>query len=213
MYIRIYFGDKPLFLCNEIDHAIQPYVTHDDAVFIDELNTHTVKSMIHEMEQQQVHAGVFFHTDFDELKKAFFKKFTLITAAGGLVKSEKEDILMIFRRGKWDLPKGKIDKNEKAEPCAVREVKEETGLKEMKLEQLLLTTYHTYHEGTKHLLKETKWFAMNGSSQQTLTPQTEEDITDIKWVNQKNMDSYLQKAYPIIRDVVQAAEEKEFITS
>jgi hypothetical protein len=54
---------------------------------------------------------------------------------------------------------------------------------------------------------------MNGSSQQTLTPQTEEDITDIKWVNQKNMDSYLQKAYPIIRDVVQAAEEKEFITS
>src|SRR5215831_17279724 len=133
MYIKIYFGDKPLFLCDAIDNIIQPYVHHDDAVFIDELNNHTVKSMLHEMEQQQVHAGVFFHPDFDELKKTFFKKFSLITAAGGLVKNEKDEILMIFRRGKWDLPKGKMDKNEKLEVCAVRELEEETGLKDVKL--------------------------------------------------------------------------------
>ena len=213
MYIKIYFGDKPLFLCDAIDNIIQPYVHHDDAVFIDELNNHTVKSMLHEMEQQQVHAGVFFHPDFDELKKTFFKKFSLITAAGGLVKNEKDEILMIFRRGKWDLPKGKMDKNEKLEVCAVRELEEETGLKDVKLKQTLLISYHTYHEGTRHILKETHWFAMKGNSKQSLKPQTEEDITDIKWVSKKNIETYLRQSYAIIRDVVLAAEEKEFIVS
>src|SRR5438034_5163464 len=125
MYIKIYFGEKPLFLCDSIDEQIQPYVHHDDAVFIDELNSHTVKSMIHEMEQPHVHAGVFYHEDLDELKKIFLKKFSLVVAAGGIVKNENAEVLMIFRRGRWDFPKGKLDRGEKLEDCAVREVEEE----------------------------------------------------------------------------------------
>jgi hypothetical protein len=96
-----------------IDKIIQPFIHHDDAVFIDELNAHTIKTMIHEMQQPPVHAGIFQHPDLEKLKKAFFKKFTLIEAAGGLVKNKENKILMIFRRGKWDLPKGKLDKGEK----------------------------------------------------------------------------------------------------
>ena len=118
MYIKIYFDDKPLFLCDSIDNFIQPYIHHDDAVFIDELDSHTVKSMIHEMQEPSVHAGVFFHPDLEKLKKTFFKKFTLILAAGGLVTNENNEILLIFRRGKWDLPKGKLEKGEKLEDCA-----------------------------------------------------------------------------------------------
>ena len=76
MYIKIYFNDKPLFLCDNVDEMIEPYLHHDDAIFIDELDSHTVKSMIHEMQVEKVHAGVFFHPDLEELKKAFFKKFT-----------------------------------------------------------------------------------------------------------------------------------------
>ena len=83
MYIKIYFDDKPLFLCDSVDATLQPYIHHDDAVFIDELNLHTVKSMIHEMQEPSVHAGVFFHTDLNELKTTFFKKFTLIQAGKG----------------------------------------------------------------------------------------------------------------------------------
>src|SRR5687767_12333069 len=128
MYIKIYFNDKPLFLCDAIDETIQPYVHHDDAVFIDELDAHTVKSMIHEMQVEKVHAGVFFHPDLDELKKAFFKKFVLVHAGGGAVADPDENILIMFRRGKWDLPKGKQDEKETIEDCALREVKEETGL-------------------------------------------------------------------------------------
>lgn len=204
MYIKIYFNDKPLFLCDAVDETIEPYVHHDDAVFIDELDTHTVKAMIHEMELPKIHAGVFFHPDLNELKKAFFKKFTLVQAAGGLVKNEEEEILLIFRRGKWDLPKGKLDKGESLEECAVREVEEETGLKKIKLVAPLITTYHTYHEGTKFILKESHWYTMKAKSGQQLTPQTAEDIQEIKWINGKELKPYIKNAFPSIIDVLQA---------
>ena len=208
MHLKIYFNDKPLFLCDNIDELIEPYVHHDDAIFIDELNQHTVKSMIHEMELAKIHAGVFFHPDLDELKKAFFKKFTLVQAAGGLVKSEHDDLLLIFRRGKWDLPKGKLDKGETLEACAVREVEEETGLKKLKLIAPLLITYHTYHEGTKFVLKESHWYSMQTKADQQLVPQTEEDIQEIKWVSNKELKPYLENAFPSIVDVLQAGLPK-----
>src|SRR5258705_5069621 len=103
MYIKIYFGEKPLFLCDIIDSFIQPYVHHDDAVFIDELSSHTVKSMIHEMEQPRVHAGVFYHDNIEELKKAFLKKFSLVIAAGGFVKNDNREYLIMLLRCKEEL--------------------------------------------------------------------------------------------------------------
>ena len=211
MFIKIYFGNKPLFLCDAIDNTIQPYVHHDDSIFIDELNIHSIKTIIHEMQQPQVHAGVFYHSNLDELKKAFTKKFTLVQAAGGLVKNDKEEILMIFRKGSWDLPKGKLDKGEKLEDCAVREVEEETGLKNIRLHSPLTITYHVYFEGTRYILKESHWFAMSVSGEQTLAPQKEEGISDIKWVNRSTINSFLKKAYPLITDIIQAAKEKDLL--
>jgi len=203
MHLKIYFNDKPLFLCDAIDPVIEPYLHHDDAVFIDELNIHTIKSMIHEMQQEKVHAGVFRHADLNELKKAFFKKFTLIQAAGGLIRNEKDETLLIFRRGKWDLPKGKLDDGETLEQCAVREVLEETGLK-VKLVAPLLITYHTYHQGTSFILKESHWYTMKTNSHQPLVPQTEEDIEQVKWVDDPALSHYLPLAYPSIVDVLKA---------
>ncbi len=208
MFIKIYFGNKPLFLCNELDKTIQPYVHHDDAVYIDELNSHTIKTMVHEMQLEKVHAGVFFHPDLEELKKAFFKKFTVIIAAGGLVRNEKKEILLIFRRGKWDLPKGKLDKDEKMEECAVREVEEETGLKNIKLFSPFCVTYHTYHEGTKFILKESHWYNMRVSGNQQLVPQTEEDILDIKWVNPADLGNYMPDTFPSVADVLKQSAGK-----
>jgi ADP-ribose pyrophosphatase YjhB (NUDIX family) len=211
MYIKIYFADKPLFLCDSIDETIKPYVHHDDAVFIDELDAHTIKTMIHEMQQPNVHAGVFLHPDLEKLKKAFQKKITLVQAAGGLVKNERNEILMIFRRNKWDLPKGKLDKGENLEDCAIREVEEETGLENVKLNSSLIVTYHTYHEGTKHILKESHWFSMTVEGEQKLLPQTEEDISDIQWIDQDKINSYLQKTFPLISDIMKSAKESGFI--
>ncbi len=202
MFIKIYFDNKPLFLCDNVDEALQPYIHHDDAVFIDELNSHTVKSMIHEMELEKIHAGVFYHPDLEALKKAFYKKFTIIQAGGGLVRNEKNEILLIFRRGKWDLPKGKLDKGEKLEDCAVREVEEETGLANVQLLSPLMVTYHTYHEGTRFILKESHWYTMKVKGDQNLVPQTEEDIHEIKWVKPADLPQYMKDSFPSVGDVL-----------
>jgi ADP-ribose pyrophosphatase YjhB (NUDIX family) len=204
MYLKIYFNNKPLFLCDGIDDTIQPYLHHDDSVFIDELDTHTLKSMIHEMQLPKIHAGVFFHLDLEKLKQTFWKKFTLVKAGGGIVENEKGEILLMFRRGKWDLPKGKLDKGEKIDACALREVKEETGLQKVTLLKALLTTYHTYHEGTKFILKETYWFSMKADGKQGLTPQAEEDIIEVKWVKKTDLKKYAADTYASVAEVLGA---------
>jgi 8-oxo-dGTP pyrophosphatase MutT (NUDIX family) len=205
MYIKIYFNDKPLFLCDAVNETIEPFIHHDDAVFIDELNAHSVKSMIHEMQEPNVHAGVFYHPDLEELKKAFYKKFTIIQAGGGLVRNDEKKVLMIFRRGKWDLPKGKLDKKESIEDCAIREVKEETGLSRLNLQSPLMVTYHTYHEAARFILKESHWFNMNASGNEKLVPQTEEQIQEIKWVRPDDLEDYFDKSFPSVVDVLKSA--------
>jgi 8-oxo-dGTP pyrophosphatase MutT (NUDIX family) len=202
MFIKIYFNEKPLFLCDAVDEVLQPFVHHDDAIFIDELNTHTVKTMIHEMEQPEIHAGVFYHSDLEVLRKAFYKKFSLVLAAGGLVQNINSEILMIFRRGKWDLPKGKLDLGETLETCAVREVEEETGLQKVKLLSPLTVTYHTYHEGARSILKESHWYSMKVTGEQKLVPQTNEGIQEIRWVKPQGLPQYYKEAFPSVVDVL-----------
>jgi 8-oxo-dGTP pyrophosphatase MutT (NUDIX family) len=208
MFIKIYFDNKPLFLCDSVDEVLQPYIHHDDAIFIDELNSHSVKAMIHEMQLEKIHAGVFYHPDLEELKKAFYKKFTIIQAGGGLVRNEKADVLLIFRRGKWDLPKGKLDKGESLEDCAVREVEEETGLKNVKLESPLMITYHTYHEGARYILKESHWYNMRVKGDQKLVPQVEEDIHELKWVKPAELGTYMANSFPSVTDVLESISDR-----
>jgi ADP-ribose pyrophosphatase YjhB (NUDIX family) len=204
MYIKVYFNDKPLFLCDEFNEEINAYAHHDDAVFIDEFSSAALNSMIHEMRLEKVHAGIFYHKNLEALEKAFKKKFAVIQAGGGLVQNENEELLFIFRRAKWDLPKGKLDKGETIESCAVREVKEETGLKKVQLKKLLLLTYHTYDESGKHFLKETSWYSMHSTTQESLKPQTEEQITQIIWAGTSQLPSLLKSTYPAIKDVLRA---------
>lgn len=202
MYIKIYFGEKPVFLCNEVDETINKYLHHPDSVFVDEISGPAIKSLLHEIAKDEFHAGVLWHTDLDKLKKAFFKNFLQITAAGGLVENEKGEVLLIFRRGKWDLPKGKLDKGETIEQCAVREVEEETGVKNIELKELLTITYHQYNEFGKHILKDSHWYKMKVSGKQTIIPQTEEDIQELKWVKKKELNNYFNNIFPSVKDVL-----------
>lgn len=202
MNLKIYFKDKPLFLCEELTPEITEYMHHDDAVFIDEFSLPGIKSMIHEMKEARIHAGIFQHTPLEELRKAIWKKFTVIKAGGGLVYNEHKEILMMYRRGKWDLPKGKLDDGETIEECAIRETMEETGLKNVSIIKPLLTTYHTYDENGKAFLKETYWYTMLAKGKQHLEPQEAEQISAVEWVPSGQLKTYVDNTYPSVLDVL-----------
>jgi len=204
MYIKIYFNDKPLFLCDERNKEIDEYARHDDAVFIDDFSPQAINSIIHEMKKEKVHAGIFLYHDLEILRKAFWKKFLLVQAAGGLVENDKGELLLMMRRGKWDLPKGKLDPNETLEHCAVREVEEETGLRNIHLGSPLIVTYHTYDENGKHFLKESHWYRMKATGNQVLVPQVEEQITQVRWVRNAGLGEIKRNTYPSIVDVLRA---------
>ena len=112
---------------------------------------------------------------------------------------------MIFRRGKWDLPKGKLEGDEPIELCAERETKEETGLTEISLQRFLITTYHTYTEKKELILKETHWFLYNTPGVPELTPQTDEDIFKAEWVDRQHLSNYTSNTFRLIEDVLAAA--------
>lgn len=122
--------------------------------------------------------------NIDEIWQEFQKLFRIIEAAGGLVINPEGDMLFIRRLGKWDLPKGKMEKGESREESAVREIEEETGLRDVELVQFINTTYHIYIErnGDK-ILKCTHWFEMNFNGEDTSKPQIEEGITEVAWKN------------------------------
>lgn len=202
MFYKIYFGEKPIFLCDEVDNTIQPFIHHDDSVFIDELNSQTINTLLHEMRQPSIHAIIFYHPDLAALTAKVFKKFKQIRAGGGIVINEKNEVLLIFRRGKWDLPKGKLDPGETIENCAIREVMEETGLNNVTLIKPLLITRHIYQEGASFMLKQTDWFAMKVKGTPALTPQIEEDITDLKWVPPSELSRYQEDTFPSVKEVL-----------
>ncbi len=131
---------------------------------------------------------------------------TPIIAAGGIVINPKKEILWIYRRGFWDLPKGKLDPNETIEQCAVREVMEETGMQDLVLGALVLTTKHQYYDPylNAEVEKTTYWYKMTTSTLQNGVAQVEEDIESIDWVKIEDLAPYLDKTYDTIKEVISA---------
>ena len=134
-----------------------------------------------------------------------------ITAAGGIVTNQHNELLMIYRRGFWDLPKGKLDKGETIEECALREVQEETGVSQLTLAKLIDITYHDYFDKylQNEVTKETYWYQMKTTGTEKLVPQTEEDIEEIRWVPADEINDYLKKSYTNIQQVVQKFREEK----
>jgi len=202
MFIKIYFDDKPVYLTTELTPAMQELLHHPDAVFIDEVSAPAIKALLHEIVKPEFHAGVLLGPDLDALKKIFFKNFTQIEAAGGIVQNEKKELLFILRLGKWDLPKGKIEPGEMEEAAALREVEEETGVSNLIIKKKTGETYHTYNAFGKHFLKTTHWYYMACTGPQTIKPQKEENITEIKWVKTRDIKEPMSNTYLNIQDIM-----------
>jgi len=134
-----------------------------------------------------------------DVKTRFNNQFKTIEAAGGLVK-KGDKTLMIYRLKKWDLPKGKLEKDESTEEGALREVEEECGVK-VSLGSKICTTRHTYSMKEKKILKKTTWYEMECVSDKKMSPQTEEDIEEVRWMNRKEVYVALQDTYRSIAHV------------
>ncbi len=144
----------------------------------------------------------------DALLRGLHELYEPVDAAGGVVEDESGRVLMIHRRGRWDLPKGKRDDGEPMDACAVREVAEETGLKRLKLKHKICDTYHIYAQHGQKVVKTTAWYAMQGRQDEALIPQAEEAITEVRWVRQADMGPVIFKSYEAIREVLQQAGYK-----
>jgi 8-oxo-dGTP pyrophosphatase MutT (NUDIX family) len=125
-------------------------------------------------------------------------------AAGGIVLSpDRKRILLIFRRGYWDLPKGKPERNESTPECALREVKEETGLKNVRLVEAkpIGSTCHVFTKGEIFVLKKTLWFEME-SPDQEVKPQRTEDIEKVMWVERQRLNEYMPGMHRSLQGLV-----------
>lgn len=132
-----------------------------------------------------------------DLKSFIKSRFYTIRAAGGIVLKDKK-VLLIHRLGKWDFPKGKFDKGETPEQCALREVEEECGIK-VKMGSPICNTWHTYTQNRKSILKKTYWYTMSCTDDSQMTPQLEEGIDDIRWLGIEEAKVALINSYPSMR--------------
>lgn len=182
MIYKIFINETPLFLTNT--EGVLDAWKNDDKTLIS--NYLGKKKFLHPIidlleKSKKYNRVVVCSNDLDQLWSDFQAIYKIIEAAGGVVKNEKNEVLMIFRRDSWDLPKGKIDDGESPEAAAVREIQEETGLNDVKLGKLICYTYHTYNMKGKRILKKTWWYTMS-TRETALTPQTSEDIEQAIWV-------------------------------
>ncbi|MBT3173289.1 MAG: NUDIX domain-containing protein [Lentimicrobiaceae bacterium] len=139
-------------------------------------------------------------SNYNCVTKYFIGYFKYLSAAGGIVKNEDGDYLLIKRFGKWDLPKGKIEHGEGAEDAAIREVNEETAICGLKIVDKLPDTYHIYEQNEKWYLKKTYWYSMYTHVTRDPIPQTSEDIVQAVWLNKKLSRNAIANSYRSIAD-------------
>ena len=129
---------------------------------------------------------------------SFCRQYDIIYAAGGVVYKD-DSLLMIFRNNKWDLPKGKTEKNEQLSETAIREVIEETGIKGISITKPLDITYHIFKRNEEYRLKITYWFEMFSEYEGEFIPQLNEGISDVKWIKTEDLENIKNNSYPNIK--------------
>jgi 8-oxo-dGTP pyrophosphatase MutT (NUDIX family) len=196
--LTVYVNHKPLMLTDDEEAYYTPPAEHFKSyIYCKAKSKDDALRIIKICEKdEKLEIAMLFNASIEELKNMVWSHFTISEAAGGAVLNEKNELLLIKRNDVWDLPKGKIEKNESHEQAAIREVQEETGLKNVSIAHSLESSYHTYFEGEDRILKICYWFEMNAKSEEKLQPQTEEKITEIEWVSKDKITNYMSLTYP-----------------
>lgn len=189
--LQIFYKEKPIIISDNISDLKESLVIDLELIknidVVELLNKKKVKSI-----------GVLSKNKKSVLT-ALKKKYPEIIAAGGKVINQNSEILFIYRNKKWDLPKGKAEKNENISQTALREVIEETGIKNLTIVKPLEKTYHIFKKGSKHYLKSTYWFEMTSDYNGKFKPQKKEGISRVEWIDKETIGSILPKSYANIR--------------
>ncbi len=200
---KIYFNDKQLILTTDREEYINAHPEAEGYVMYDGATARSFQQATQQLEKFGVYGAIIEDVSADSLTEQLAAMYHTIDAGGGLVYNELGEILMIFRRGKWDLPKGKLDAGEDIATCALREVKEETGLNEVFLGDKIGDTYHIYTLKGEQILKRSTWYTMRGNRADKLRPQKEEDIVEAIWVGKKDLPALAKRSYALVRDVLE----------
>ena len=198
---KVFFQDRIIYLTEDFSSYFHNnyglfYKFYDLKELSDLLKLFTVVTKIKKL--------YIFHKDLQQLFTVFTSLFKNIEAAGGLLRNPEGKILVIKRKGKWDLPKGTLMDHEASEAAALREVGEETGITELDLKSHIISTFHIYLKGFDPVLKKTYWYNMITSSEDLPEPQTEEEITEALWLDVEDMQMILGNTYLSIIDILKS---------
>lgn len=188
---KVFVNDKPLFLTNEIMKET------DFQLFL--LDSVDIKQLIVKIYQNKIQKACLYYPDEKEILRKLKSKIPVNKAGGGLVYNKKGEVLFIFRSGKWDLPKGGIEKKEDIKDTAIREVEEETGVKGLKIIRKLQKTYHVFKRNGRYKLKITHWFEMETDFDGIFKGQIEERIEKVEWKNPVQIQEALKNSYENIK--------------
>ncbi len=184
---KVFVNDNLLLLTNQVQKE-----TDFELFLLDGID---LKQLLAKMFSNKIRKACIYHADEQHILRTFKDKLTVNKAGGGLVYNPQGQVLFIFRNGKWDLPKGGIEKGESIEDTALREVAEETGVANLSLGPKLLKTYHIFKRGGQYRLKITHWFEMHTDFSGEFTPQTEEGIEKVVWLSPSEWPEALRNSY------------------
>ncbi len=201
---KVFLNDRSIL----IDGADKVTINSSSIFFGPAATAETVEKRFLEFENESRRKKFFYSFNPEELFEMFQSRFLNVKAAGGVIRHQ-DRILFIFRNEKWDLPKGKIDPGESPEEAALREVREETGLKRHQIIKPLPSTWHIYpspHEKPKQrwILKETFWYEMEVPEMEALQLQQEEGITKAEWIPVGKMNKVLRNTYKSLKDMIES---------
>ena len=188
---KVFVNDKPLFLTNEIAKET------DFQMFL--LESVDIEQLIIKMFQNKIQKAWLYYPDEKAILKKVKEKIPVCKAGGGLVYNKNGEVLFILRNGKWDLPKGGIEKDEVIEKTATREVEEETGVGKLVITRKLQKTYHVFKRNGKYKLKVTHWFEMETDFKGIPVPQANEGIEKVAWLNPEQVKEALKNSYENIK--------------
>ena len=202
---KVFFNDSTIQITGDAKKSSKNNITQT----VDCENYGFVKELISKIESSDKSINfVVQNKDYSQLWDCFKNQLTEIPAAGGLVQKSDLSLLFIKRLGVWDLPKGKIEKNETPESAAIREVEEECGVSGLKIIRQLDSTFHIYRSPYLNfpdnlVLKETKWFLMSIEGEQTMVPQVEENIEEVRWFAINELDKVMGNTYLSLREFLE----------